>query len=197
VHRTVLSLVALAVAVALCAPAALAARVHVRVEGRTQTIFGATEPTVTAETALGSLEAASLRAEFYYHVTHFSFGAYVDQVGRYAAEGSGGWAYKVDGAVVPAASDTIRLEQDDRVLWYWSTFSEAGGSPTLRLLRQRSGCYRVLAEDDQGRATAAAGAVLHLDGRRVRTRAGRACPGPHRSLVRATRPGSIRSNAVR
>lgn len=196
-HRIVFSLAAIAAVAALCAPAALAARVHVRVEGRTQTIFGATEPAVAADTVFGALEAASLRGEFYYHFTQFSFGAYVDHVGRYAAEGAGGWGYKVDGSIVPAASDAIRLGEGDRVLWYWTTFSEAGGPPTLRLVRQRGGCYRVLAQDDDGRATVAVGAVLHLDGRRVRTRAGRACPGPHRGVVRATREGSIRSNAVR
>jgi hypothetical protein len=197
VHRITFTLAALAAALAACTPAALAARVHVRVEGRTQTIFGATEPAVSADTALGALEAASLRGEFYYHVTPFSFGAYVDQVGRFAAAGSGGWGFKVDGAVVPAASDAVRLEDGDRVLWYWTTFSEAGGPPTLRLVRQRGGCYRVLAQNDEGRVSAAVGAVLHVDGRRVRTRSGRACPGPHRGLVRSTRAGAIRSNAVR
>jgi hypothetical protein len=197
VHRFAFSFAVIAAVTALCEPAALGARVHVRVEGRSQTIFGPAEPAVAADTVLGALEAASLRGEFYYHVTQFSFGAYVDQVGRYAAAGAGGWGYKVDGAIVPAASDAIRLDDGDRVLWYWTTFSETGGPPTLRLVRQRGGCYRVLAQDDEGRAAAAVGAVLHVDGRRVRTRAGRACPGPHRSLVRASREGSIRSNAVR
>jgi hypothetical protein len=197
VHRLCLSLAAAAAVVLVSAPAAFAARVHVRVEGKTQTIFGATEPAVAADTVLGALEAASARGEFYYHVTQFSFGAYVDQVGRYAAAGAGGWGYKVDGAVVPAASDSIRLEDGARVVWYWTTFAETGGPPTLRLIRQPRGCYRVLAQDDEGRATAALGATLQVDGRRVRTRAGRACIGPHRGLVRAVRAGSVRSNAVR
>src|SRR5207253_7187747 len=59
----------LALAALVLAPAAFAATVHVRVEGKTQTIFGAAEPTLQATTALDSIEAASLAGEFYYHVT--------------------------------------------------------------------------------------------------------------------------------
>src|SRR5438552_591268 len=50
----------LALAALVLAPAAFAATVHVRVEGKTQTIFGAAEPTLQATTALDSIEAASL-----------------------------------------------------------------------------------------------------------------------------------------
>ena len=55
-------LITLAVAAALFAmlvPAALAVRVHVRVEGKTTTIFGAAEPTLSSgPNALAALEAA-------------------------------------------------------------------------------------------------------------------------------------------
>ena len=40
-------------------------------------------------------------------------------------------------------------------------------------------------------------AVLAVDGRRISTRAGRGCVGRHRGLVRATKPGTVRSNAIR
>ena len=78
-YRRSLALVAALAAVLVLVPAALAARVHVRVEGRTQTIFGTTDPTlnVTA-TALDALEAASFAGEFYYHVSQTAFGPYVD-----------------------------------------------------------------------------------------------------------------------
>src|SRR5919201_6247599 len=66
---------------------ALAATVHVRVEGKTQTLYGAAEPTLIANTPLDALEAASLAGEFFYHVASTSFGNYVDQIGRYAASG--------------------------------------------------------------------------------------------------------------
>ena len=48
------------------APAALAANVKIRVEGKTTTIFGATQPTVTADNALQALDVASFAGEFYY-----------------------------------------------------------------------------------------------------------------------------------
>jgi hypothetical protein len=193
-----LILVAVSVAALLIVPAALAAvRVHVRVEGKTQTIFGAAEPTlsVTAN-ALDALEAASLAGEFYYHVTTTGFGPYVDQIGRYPADGSSGWVFKVNGVSPPVGADAVVLKTGDRVLWYWATFGSSGGPKTLELRRAKRGCYRVLAQDDTGKTSPARGAVLRVDGRSVRTRAGSGCVGAHRGLVRATLTGVVRSNAL-
>lgn len=196
-HKLPLVLAALAVAAAV-SPAGQAARVHVRVEGKMQTLYGGAEPRLEAgATALSALDAASLRGEFYYHLTETSFGSYVDQIGRFPAAGSSGWVFKVNGESPPVGADQVRLRTGDRVLWYWATFSDAGGPTTLRLLRRKDGCYRVLAENDAGKATVAAGAVLTVDGRRTRVRGPRTCIGPHRGLVRAVRAGSVRSNAVR
>ncbi|MDQ3876201.1 MAG: DUF4430 domain-containing protein [Actinomycetota bacterium] len=193
-----LALAAAALLAVMLTPPALAARVHVRVEGKTRTLFGPTEPrlTVTAN-ALDALERASAAGEFYYHVAGTSLGPYVDQIGRFAAGGAAGWVFKVNGASPPVGADQTRLKDGDRLLWYWATFGPASGPQTLRLVRQRSGCYRVLAEDDGGARSPAVGATLTVDGRRVRTRAGRACVGPHRGVVRAVRAGSVRSNALR
>jgi hypothetical protein len=198
VSRRLLILVAVSVAALLIVPAALASvRVHVRVEGKTQTIFGAAEPTlsVTAN-ALDALEAASLAGEFYYHVTTTGLGPYVDQIGRYPAGGSSGWVFKVNGVSPPVGADAIVLKPGDRVLWYWATFGSSGGPKTLELRRAKRGCYRVLAQDDAGKSSTARGAVLHVDGRSVRTRAGSACVGVHRGPVRATLAGAVRSNAL-
>jgi len=192
-------LITLAVATAVFSvlvPAALAERVHVRVEGKTTTIFGATEPTLTTgPNALTVLEAASLAGEFYYHV---SPGPFVDQIGRYPGQGFSGWSYKINGIAPPIAADQATVQNGDTVLWYWTTFSEQGGSPTL-LLRRRAArnCYSALSQDDTGRSSAAIGAVLLVDGRSVRTRSGRGCVGRHRGLVRATAPHAVRSNALR
>ena len=76
-------LVALLVLSLVLPAAAFAANVHVRVEGKTQTIWGTTAPALTATTAKDALEQASIAGEFYYHVTFTSFGPYVDQIGRY------------------------------------------------------------------------------------------------------------------
>jgi hypothetical protein len=193
-----LVLVAVAAAVLVAVPAALAAvRVHVRVEGKTQTIFGSTEPALSVQAnALDALESASLAGEFYYHVTTASFGVYVDQIGRYPASGSSGWVFKVNGVSPPVGADAVTLKPGDRVLWYWATFGPNGGPPTLVLRRASRGCYRVLAQDDAGKTSTARGAVLRVDGRSVRARTGSACVGAHRGLVRATLKGAVRSNAV-
>ncbi len=73
------------------APAALAANVKIRVEGKTTTIFGPAQPTVTADNALQALDAASTAGEFYYGMTTSSFGDYVSQIGKYPASESTGW----------------------------------------------------------------------------------------------------------
>ena len=184
---------------AVLAEAALGVNVRVRVEGRTQTIYGATQPqlAVPAATALAALEAASARGEFYYHVTQFSFGPFVDQIGRYKAEGSDGWTFKVNGVSPQVGADKVAVKDGDVVVWYWATFGPTGGPPTLVLRRTKKNCYAVTAQDDTGRAQPASGAALLVDGKRRSTRAGRACIGRHGGLVRATRTGAVRSNALR
>jgi uncharacterized protein DUF4430 len=198
VRKWLFTLVALVVLAALLVPAALAARVSVRVEGRTLSLFGALETRFEAgPNAMQALDAASLRGEFYYHVTQSSFGPYVDQIGRYPAGGTNGWTYKVNGISPPVGADKYELKDGDRVLWYWATFGPAGGPPTLLLARTGRNCYRAVSENDQGIDRPAAGALFHVDGRRVRTRAGRACVGRHTGTVRATLAGAVRSNALR
>jgi hypothetical protein len=198
VSRRLSTFVAVGVAALLLVPAALAVRVHVRVEGKTQTIFGSTEPMLTAKAnALDALDAASLAGEFYYHVTIASFGAYVDQIGRYAAAGSSGWVFKVNGVSPPVGADSVTLKDGDRMLWYWATFGGTGGPPTLVLQGTKRNCYRVLSQDDAGKQSPARGAVLHVGRRAVRARTSSACVGRHRGLVTATLKGAVRSNAVR
>ena len=197
-RKPLLTLAALIALAALLVPAALAARVSVRVEGRNKTIFGALETRFeVGANALQALETASLRGEFYYHVAQSSFGPYVDQIGRFHAAGMSGWAFKVNGSSPPVGADKVQLRNGDRVLWYWASFGPSGGPPTLLLTRTRRNCYRVVAENAQGADTPAAGAFLHVDGRRVRTRNGRGCVGRHFGAVRATRLGAVRSNALR
>jgi hypothetical protein len=183
-------------AAAALAPAALAVNVHVRVEGKTQTIFGATQPTLSVRaTALDALDAASFAGEFYYHVTP---SGYVDQIGRYPAAGLSGWVFKVDGALPPVGADKVTLKNGDTVLWYWATFNGPQGPPTLLVKRlARRGCYRALAQNDAGKTTVAARAVFHVDGRSIRAAGGTLCLKRRHGLVRATMAGAVRSNAVR
>ncbi|MDQ2967201.1 MAG: DUF4430 domain-containing protein [Actinomycetota bacterium] len=210
-HRLIVVVVAV-VAALLIVPSALAVKVHVRVEGKERTIFGATAPLIDVttpranplpENALDALESASLFGEFYYHLTLSSFGPYVDQVGRYPAVGQTGWVFKVNGASPPVGADQARLVAGDTVLWYWAQFGIVPGGPKTLVLSRvgKTPCYRVQAQDDNGKLTPAIGAVLHVGKRTVNTRgatqAAVGCVEPHRGLlVRATLAGAVRSNAL-
>jgi hypothetical protein len=178
------------------APAALAAGVKVRVEGKTTTIFGASQPVVTADNALQALDAASTAGEFYYGMTTSSFGDYVSQIGKYPAAGTAGWAFKVNGVSPPVGADKVTLKDGDVVLWYYAVFGDAGGPATLELQRLPANCYVVQSVNDAGKKARAANATLLADGKRFRAKNGRACIGKHAGLVRATAPGAVRSNAV-
>jgi hypothetical protein len=206
VSRRLSVLIAAFVAALLVVPAALAVKVHVRVEGKDRTIFGATAPLIEVtsprasplpEHALDALESASALGEFYYHVVAASFGPYVDQIGRHGAFGQTGWVYKVNGVLPPVGAADYRLQPGDSVLWYWAQFGVAGGPKTL-VLQRRGRCYTVLQQDDNGATTPAAGAQLRVGSRRtVETRNGRACIRPHPGLlVRGILGGAVRSNAL-
>jgi hypothetical protein len=204
-HRLLL-VVAMLVTALLIVPAALAVKVHVRVEGKERTIFGATAPLIDVsspradalpENALDALESASVLGEFYYHVTPTSFGPYIDQVGRYPAVGQTGWVFKLNGVSPPVGANEARLKDGDTVLWYWAQFGVAGGPKTL-VLQRRGRCYTVLQQDDAGGTSRASGAELQVGSRRtVQTRNGRACIGAHKGLlVRGVLGGAVRSNAL-
>jgi hypothetical protein len=189
-----------AMLVLVLAPTGLSAEpgsaiVRVRVEGKTATIFGATQPRARASTPLDALEAASMAGEIYYDVQSTDYGPYVDQIGRYPGSGSAGWVFKVNGVSPPVGADKVTLKDGDVVLWYWATFSQTGGPLTLEL-RTKGGCYRVFAQDDSGKEQAAPGAVLHAGKKTFPGSVTGSCIGKHNSLVRATAPGAVRSNAL-
>src|SRR6185295_20138057 len=118
VSRRLCIFVAVLATALLVVPAALALRVHVRVEGKTQTIYGSTEPTLNVDAnALDALESASFAGEFFYHVTQTSFGPFVDQIGRYAGSASTGWVFKVNGISPPVGADKVTVKDGDTVLW--------------------------------------------------------------------------------
>jgi hypothetical protein len=179
---------------------AFAATVKVRVEGKTQTLFGPTEITVTATTAQDALEQASILGELYYHVTQSSFGAYVDQVGRYGGSASSGWVFKVNDSSPPVGADKVTLKDGDRVLWYYADFGPTGGPPTLFVKTAAKGCYTATAFDDNGKAATVSGLTWHVGSKKSAsgTTGTSYCPGTHTGLlVRATATGAVRSNAVK
>ncbi len=194
-RRPIVLALAGAAALVLAVAPASGALVTVRVEGKTQTIFGAAQPRAVATNALDALEAASLAGEFYYHVTQASFGQYVDQIGRYPGAGSTGWVFKVNNASPPVGADKVTLKDGDSVLWYYADFASGSGPKTL-WLGSKGDCYRVAAYDDAGKESPAPGAALHVDGRTLKASYTASCIGPHRGPVRATAPGTIRSNML-
>jgi Domain of unknown function (DUF4430) len=198
VYRLALALLAaLAVAAAPAVAPAAAARVHVRVEGKTQTIFGATEPMLNVKAnALDALEAASLAGEFYYHVAVTAFGPYVDQIGRYPAGGSSGWIFKVNGIVSPVGADHVPVHDGDTVLWYWATFTGSAGPLTLEIdtaLVRGKRCFYAAGRNDAGRAARVRDVVFSLNGRRIRSGSGVVCTNLGRYAVRVSKPGAVRS----
>jgi hypothetical protein len=197
-HRSRVLLASVFVAL-LAAPAALAVDAHVRVEGKTTTIYGATEPILAVpRTALDALETASTIGEFYYHIQTASFGNYVDQIGRFPAAGNAGWVFKVNGTLPPVGADAVQLKNGDTVLWYYAEFDANGVGPmTLDLRRVGKSCYQVWQQDDLGKRTLAAGSILTIGPRKIGTSHGRACVKRPHGLVRAIRAGSIRSQAVK
>jgi hypothetical protein len=198
VARRLIVLVTVIGLVLAFAATALGASVTVRVEGKTQSIFGSVPVKVDALNALVALDVASTLGEFYEQVTQSSFGPYVSQIGRYPAAGSAGWVFKVNGASPPVGADQVTLKDGDEVLWYYATFSGTGGPPTLSLKTATANCYTVSSFDDAGKASAAAGAQVHVDGRRYKAGAnGRVCVGKHVRTVRAFAVGAVRSNAVK
>ena len=192
-YRRSLAVLAAAVLAAAATPVAQAVRVHVRVEGKTQTIFGATEPLLNVQqNVIDALEAASFAGEFYYHVQP---GPYVDQIGRYPAAGNGGWVYKVNGILPPVAADKIRLHAGDNVLWYWATFNGAAGPPSLELeiARATTTCFYAVAVNDAGHRTRTGNVVFTLNGRRIASRSGKVCTRAAHYTARITKRGTVRS----
>ena len=129
-RRLIVLVTVLGLALALAATA-LGATVTVRVEGKTQPIFGSVPVKVEAPNALVALDAASTLGEFYFGLTSSSFGTYVSQIGRYPAAGAAGWVFKVNGVSPPVGADQVVLKDGDEVLWYYATFGATGGPKTL------------------------------------------------------------------
>jgi hypothetical protein len=197
VFRRSLVLPAALAAIFVLVPAALAARVHVRVEGKTQTIFGSTEPTLNVKAnALDALESASLAGEFFYRVAQTAYGPYVDQIGRYAASASAGWTYKVNGVSPPVGADKVTVKDGDTVLWYWGAFSASGGPLTLEVetsIVKAKRCFFATGRNDVGHSSRVQNVVFTLDGRRVASVTGVVCTTLGHYAVRVTKTGAVRS----
>ena len=198
-RRTLVSLVATATLLALVS-VANAAVVSMRVEGRTQTIFGKAPRGLEAGTVLEGLQAASLAGEFFVNVRQTSFGPFVDQIGRFPAAGNSGWVYKVNGVSPPVGADQYRLRDGDSVLWYWADFDATtfAGPATLVLEKTSPRCFAAFSQDDNGRRTPATDVRVWVTGvPKSTSETGRFCLRRVPGLVRVTKAGAVRSNALR
>jgi hypothetical protein len=196
VFRRVLVLLAVVATALSLAGLAAAAIVHIRVEGKTQTIFGGTEPRAFGTNALDVLLGTARAAEFYAHVTQSSFGPYVDQIGYYPGAGSAGWVFKVNGVSPPVGADQVQLKDGDSVLWYYAEFGPNGGPRTLVVSIPSKGCYRATGQDDAGKEQVPPGLVFHIGTKLVPAPAGHVCPRSPHGLVWASAPGAVRSNRL-
>ncbi len=210
-HRSLVWLGIVMAALVFATPA-VALSVHVRVEGANATIWGAKAPTVTPvegtitppsgdpltvnqPTPFGALERASRRGEFYYATLTFSFGSFVNQIGRLAGTASTGWVFKVNGVSPPVGATDVVLHEGDSVLWYHATFGPTGGPKTLDIQKKRRPklCYTARAQDDTGAFSAATNVVFRVNGNRVRSASGTICPKRPARSVRVEKSGFVRS----
>ena len=179
-------------ACALAAPA-LAVRVKVRVEGKTTTIFGATAADArrAGANALDGARGGEHRRRVLLPRRRPRSARSSTRSAATRAPASAAGATRSTASRRRSAPTRRTLKDGDTVLWYWATFAEQGGPPTLLLTpRASANCYRSLSQNDQGsRDSGGSARVLVVDGRSVKTRAGRGCVGKHRGLVRATLPG--------
>ena len=198
-RRLVLLVLALAAGASLLSGIADAARVTVRVEGKTRTIFAPAPQVMDVADPLAGLRAASTLGEFFVDVKVTSFGPYVAQIGLYPAGGPSGWVYKVNGVSPPVGADQYQLKEGDSVLWYWADFDQTTFAGPLTLLLERTGkrCYVAFAQDDKGSRTAATGVRVWIAGvPRFTSESGRFCVGRRPGLVRVTKTGAVRSAAL-
>ena len=136
------------------AGSAAAASVHVRVEGKTQTIFGS-DPAARRPraNALDALEAASRAGEFYYHVTRPRSAPTSTRSAATRPAAQSGWVFKVNGVSPPVGADQVELEgRRHRALVLRAVRRRRRAADARCSRARRRSCYRVDAQDDNGQA---------------------------------------------
>ena len=177
--------------------------VHVRVEGKTQDDLRRRPSHASGRrNALDALDGGEHGGRVLLPRHEDLFGPYVDQIGRYAAGGSSGWVFKVNGVSPPVGADAGQLKDGDRVLWYWATFGARAGrrrSCSSRA-RKRGLLPRRLARTTPARRSSRAGRVLHVGApQRARPQRDGRASQPHQGLVTrdADGRGALERPAVR
>jgi hypothetical protein len=210
------ALVVAAAAAALASPAAAAApTVQMMVVGKTRVLLAARSVTLRSHTVAigrrhcaapsGTALAGLLDAGAKPRVTDVAgcdpASLFVTKVGPDANRGFAGWQYKV-GHSSPsrgAGDPGGRLRRGQRLLWFWCVRASAC-ERTLEVTLSGTRA-KVVGYDDNGRGTAIAGAVLHVDGAQQITTAGDGTAqlpavASGRHTVYATKSGMVQSFPV-
>jgi hypothetical protein len=223
IHRLrliIATLVALLVPAAVAGPALAA---HLRVEGKTQTIFqGHAKPfvgtlqghTTTRQTALGSLVTASRKQPFQLGLKWFDCcgggwsGFFVDSINHNTPPSTAFWGFKIGHRAASAGLGSTKVTADSHVLVYYTTFDPVTGASeptlditasTLRPAANGNVTFTVRAYDDAGTGTPAADAAVRVNGISHDLNANgkvtlRFAAG--RTQVRAVEAGAIRSQKL-
>ena len=224
IHR--LRLIIATLAALLLVPAALAGpalAAHIRVEGKSHSIFqGNARPfvgtlrghTTTKQTALGSLVTASRKQPFALGLTWSDCcggawkGFFVSSIDHVTPPVTAFWAFKLNQKLAGSGLGSTRVARDSHVLVYYTTFDPETGAtqPTLGITASTRRpaangrvTFTVSSYDDAGTATPAAGARVRVNGVPHHVTAGgtltmRFARGT--SWVRAVEPGAIRSQKL-
>ena len=143
-------------------PAALAANVKIRVEGKTTTIFGPAQPTRDRRQRAPGARRRQHGRRVLLRDDDVELRR-LRQPDRQVPGGrtSTGWVFKVNGVSPPVGADKVTLKDGDVVLWYYATFGPTGGPPTLELQRLPANCYVVQSVTDAGKKTRSATRDAH------------------------------------
>jgi hypothetical protein len=223
IHRLRLIIATLA---ALLVPAGLAGpalAAHVRVEGKSHSIFqGNARPfvgtlrghTTTKQTALGSLVTASRKQPFALGLAWSDCcggawnGFFVSSIDHVTPPVTAFWAFKLNQKLAGSGLGSTRVTRNSHVLVYYTTFDPGTGAtePTLGITASTRRppvngrvTFTVSSYDDAGTATPAADARVRVNGVPHDVNASgtvtlRLARGT--SSVRAVEPGSIRSQKL-
>ena len=167
----------------------LAATVTSGSKARRRRSSAPTQPRVRRQRARGPRVGEHGAASSTTHVTSVVVRHYVSQIGRYAAAGLGRLGVQGERRLAAGGRRPGRTRRTaTSCLWYWATFgadrrpadARAPAARRRQLLRRPVGT-------DAGRQPGAVGATLTVDGKRFRSREGRACIGRH-SRASCARP---------
>lgn len=96
-------------------------QVSYRIEGPSAQLCSGTG---SATTAMDVLNDAQSFCGLTYHITQYSFGPYVDQIGTFAASGDNGWNYYVNFVSPLVGASNYSVSSGDEVVWAFGGYGD-------------------------------------------------------------------------